>query len=129
MTVSYWCVALAALLPYVFVVIAKSSRAYLFEGHNRAPRAYGEGLEGARKRAYWAQLNGFEAFPPFAAAVIIAVLSGADGARVDLLAVLFILCRVAHGLLYIADKAILRSVAWFGGIGCVAALFLLAALA
>ena len=38
---------------------------------NRAPRAGIEQLTPRQQRAYWAHLNAFEAFPPFAAAVII----------------------------------------------------------
>eukprot|EP01035_Chromulina_nebulosa_P035064 gene35064-47116_t len=38
---------------------------------NAAPRVMLAKLDGWRQRANWAQLNGFEAFPPFAAAVII----------------------------------------------------------
>lgn len=125
MNLAHLCVLVAAALPYAFVTYAKSERRYLKTGNND-PRAYALTIEGARKRAYNAQLNGFEAFPAFAAAVILAEMGGAPQATVDLLAGIFVLARVLHGLLYIADQATLRSVAWTVGIGCVLGLFGLA---
>ncbi len=125
MTLAYWCVLVAALLPYIFVGIAKGSG----PGYdNRRPRDFaGSDLPGFRKRAYWAHQNGLEAFPPFAAAVIIASLAGAEPVRVDALAVGFVLTRLAYGAFYIADWATARSLAWTAGFGCVIALFVIAA--
>jgi uncharacterized MAPEG superfamily protein len=127
MTLATWCVLVAAILPYLFIGFAKADPRYLKGGHNKNPREYEEALHGARKRAYWAQLNGFEAFPPFAAAVIIAHIAGAEQSTVDLLAVVFIVARLLHGVLYIADQDRLRSLAWAVGIACVVGLFVVAA--
>jgi len=126
MTVAFWCVAVAAILPYVFVGYAKSTRTYVVGGKNRAPRLYAEELDGPRKRAYWAQLNGFEAFPPFAASVAIASLANAPSAPVDALAIFFVACRTLHGVCYIADWATARSIAWSLGLGTVVAIFIAA---
>ncbi|MBE7449622.1 MAG: MAPEG family protein [Kofleriaceae bacterium] len=125
--IAYWLVLVAALLPYGFILYAKSTREYRVHGHNKHPREYEEKLVGARQRAHWAHLNGFEAFPPFAAGVVIAVIAGVPEARVNLIAGVFVACRVAHGLLYIADLDKLRSLAWFGGLGAVSSLYVLAA--
>jgi len=84
-------------------------------------------LDGWRQRANWAQLNGFEAFPPFAAAVIIAHLLAVPQARIDLLAMAFIAARVVYGILYLANLPSLRSLAWMIATGCVVALFVSAA--
>ncbi len=127
MTVAYWCVLAAACVPYLFTVYAKANPDYMKDG-NKNPRDYAAGLDGARKRAYAAQLNGFEAFPPFAAAVIIAHLAGAAQGTVNALALGFIAFRLVHGVLYITDQDKLRSLAWFGGIGCVVGLFAVAAM-
>jgi uncharacterized MAPEG superfamily protein len=127
MTIAFWCVLAAALIPYLFVGYAKSTSRFVKGNHNKNPREYEEALEGARKRAYWAQLNGFEAFPPFAAGVIIAHLAGAPPDQIDWLAMAFIGCRLAHGALYIADLDKLRSVVWTAGVICVVSLFTLAA--
>jgi uncharacterized MAPEG superfamily protein len=120
MTTAYWCVLAAGLLPYLFTGIAKSSRG----GYdNRAPREFLTTLEGWGKRANWAQANSFEAFPLFAAAVLVAHARGADQATVDLLALGFIAARLVYGSFYIFDLAALRSLAWTAGIGCAVALF------
>jgi len=117
-TVALYCVFIAAILPYVVVQYAKFSSEYLKEG-NRAPRQYGEGLSGPKQRAYWAHQNGFEAFPSFAAVVIIAHVVGRAGAAIDALAVAFIIARVVYSLFYIFDWPTLRSAAWFLGVSCV----------
>jgi uncharacterized MAPEG superfamily protein len=124
MTTAYWCVLVAALMPFLFTGIAKFSGPGF---NNRTPRDFQDRLDGMRKRAHWAHLNSFEAFPPFAAAVIIAHQLGAAQGRVDLLAVVFILARLAYGALYMADLATLRSLAWVVGLGCVVGLFAIAA--
>lgn len=123
MTIAYWCVLIAALLPYLWVGVAKSERGY----DNAAPRAYLDARKGFRQRAHWAQLNSYEAFPPFAAAVIIAHLAAAPQHLVDGLAVAFVLARLAYGVAYIGDRPTLRSLVWTVGMGCVIALFVVAA--
>ena len=127
MTVAYWCVLAASIIPFLFVGYAKMTPAFMAGGYNKNPREYEEGLEGGRKRAYWAQLNGFEAFPPFAAAVIIAHLAGATQDTVNSLALVFVGCRLLHGVLYVANLDTLRSLAWMGGVGSVVGLFIVAA--
>lgn len=129
MSASYWFVLVAALLPYAFVLYAKATPTFLKGDHNKNPREYEEGLSGPRKRAHWAHLNGFEAFPPFAVAVVLAILAGAPPERVNLLSGTFVACRVAHGFFYIANLDKLRSVAWAGGLLSVVFLFVTAATA
>ena len=57
------------------------------------------------------------------AAVIIAHLAGAPQATVDAIAVTYIALRLVYGVLYIMDKAALRSLVWAGGVACIVALF------
>lgn len=120
-TISYYCVFIAALLPYLFGAYSKMTPRY-FSGGNRAPREYAQELEGAKKRAFWAHQNGFEAFPTFAAVVIIATLVDRAGPTTDRLAMAFIMFRVVYGVFYVLDLATLRSIAWMGGAGCVVAM-------
>lgn len=120
MTAAYWCVLIAALLPFLFTGIAKvGARGF----NNRRVRDFQLQLSGWRQRAHWAHQNSFEAFPAFAAAVIVAHLSGGAQTQIDALAIAFILLRLAYGGLYIADQATLRSLVWFGALICVVALF------
>ncbi len=125
-SVAYWCVFAAALLPYIWIGIAKAgARGY----DNRDPRGWMARQDDPRRmRAHAAHLNAFEAFPMFAAGVIAADLAGVDDARIATLSVVFIAARVAHGLSYIAGRATLRSVVWFVGIGCALALLAQAAM-
>ena len=69
MTIALWCVLVAGILPYVATSIAKAG-AERYD--NRDPRAWLDRQEGFRRRADNAQRNSFEAFPFFAAAVIVA---------------------------------------------------------
>lgn len=121
MTIAYWCVLLAAVLPYVIVALAKSGKHY----DNHAPRAQAASTPGWRQRLNWAHLNAFEAFPPFAAAVIIAEQLHAPQEEVNGLALAFIGLRILHSLFYAFDKATLRSFVWAGGFLCVVGLFVI----
>lgn len=125
--VAYWCVFVAALLPYVWVGFAKA-RGERYD--NRQPRAWlARQNNGQVQRATAAQLNAFEAFPIFAAGVILADLAGVPDTRIALLAVVFVAARVFHGAFYVADRAVLRSLSWFVAIGCSFTLLAQAALA
>jgi uncharacterized MAPEG superfamily protein len=124
-TLAYWMLFTSAMLPYLTVAVAK----YRPDYDNAAPRTQLAAAEGARLRAWWAHLNHFEAFPPFAAGVIIAHLAGASQAGIDTLAVAFVLLRVIYTMLYIADRPTARSVVWVAAFACVAGLFVAAAVA
>lgn len=120
MTFAVWAILAAALLPYLCTTAAKfGGRGY----DNANPRAFLSSLTGWRARADGAQRNGFEAFPPFAAAVLAAQYAHAPQGRVDLLAAAFIVLRVLYSILYIAGVAWLRSIVWALGLLCVVLLF------
>jgi uncharacterized MAPEG superfamily protein len=127
MTIALWCILIAALLPLAFTVIAKYGHEAGIRRLNRQPRVYQAELTGYRARAHWAHLNGIEAFPPFAAAVLVAQFVRAPQNWIDLLAVAFIVLRLVYGAFYLADKPPLRSLSWFLGLVCVIGLFVLAA--
>jgi uncharacterized MAPEG superfamily protein len=123
---AYVCVLIAALLPYLWVTIAKASGERY---NNRDPRQWQQKQQSPRsQRAHAAQLNSYEAFAPFAASVIMAQLAGVQEARIAALALTFVVLRVLHGLLYIAGLHYLRSLVWLGGLICVVWLFVQAAL-
>jgi uncharacterized MAPEG superfamily protein len=124
MTTAYWCVLAAALLPYLFTAIAKTTGARF---DNRDPRTWQSRLTGLPARAHAAHLNSFEAFPFFAAAVIIAHLAQAPQARIDNLALAFVALRIGFGVCYLAGWATLRSLVWVLGFACCIALFFIAA--
>jgi uncharacterized MAPEG superfamily protein len=125
MTIAYWCILIAAFLPYVWVTIAKQSGQRY---DNRDPRSWLARQDNPRsQRANAAQYNAFEAFAPFAAAVLMAQAAGVDPARISQLAIAFVVLRVLHGMFYVTGIHALRSAAWFGGFACVVWLMVQAA--
>ena len=123
MPFAFWCVLIAAVLPYVWTVVAKAGTAY----DNHVPREVMARATGYRQRANWAQQNAWEAFAPFAAAVIIAWLMKVPLAKLNAAAAVFIFARVAHGLCYLGNYATARSLAWLIGFAAVVYLFIAAA--
>ena len=116
LTVAYWAVLVAAVMPIVCAGIAKSG---MFgkprrEGgyDNDNPRAWLARQTDWRARANAAQANSFEALPFFIGAVIIAHQLGAPQLRVDVLAFLFVFMRVLYVMMYLANLASMRSIAW-----------------
>lgn len=115
-SLAHWCVLVASLLPIVCAGIAKfgafGKRRSEGGFDNADPRGWLARQTAWRARANAAQANSFEALPFFIGAVVIALQLGADQARVDLLAAVFVLLRVAYIGLYVADIAALRTVVW-----------------
>jgi uncharacterized MAPEG superfamily protein len=126
MSIAYWCILAAALLPYLLTTVAKSGA----PGYsNRNPRAWiAKQSENYRvQRANAAHLNAFEAFAPFAASVLMAQAAGVDPTLVVRLSLAFVTFRVLHAVFYLADQPPLRSASWFGGFACVVWLMVAAA--
>ena len=115
-SVLHWCVLLAAIMPILCAGMAKSSgfgKPVQEGGYDNAmPRLWLAGQTGWRARANAAQANCFEALPFFIGAVALAQHAGADAARLDMLALLFVGLRLVYVALYIADRANARSLAW-----------------
>ncbi len=120
MTIAYTCVLLMGLFPYVAAGIAKKG---FKQYDNSMPRQWLEKQTGFRARANAAQANLFESLPLFFAAVIIASISGAPQARVDLLSIGFVIARIAYLICYIANWPTTRSIVWLLGLVCVIAIF------
>lgn len=120
MTIAYACILMMGLLPYVAAGIAKKG----FEQYdNSMPREWLARQTGFRARANAAQANLFESLPLFFAAVIIASVSQAPQARIDLLAVGFVFSRIAYLICYIANWPTTRSIVWLAGLICIIAIF------
>lgn len=121
MTIANWCIFIAFLIPYFFVFIAKVGA----KGSNESPREFFLQKQGWRSRAYFAHLNGFEIFAPFAVAVILAQLNKPPQQVIDILAESFIAFRIIHGGLYLFNiHHYWRSLVWLGSFLCVIFLFL-----
>ena len=126
MTIPLLCVFVAFALTFaskgpVALAMARQPGGY----DNSSPRDQQAGLRGWGRRALAAHLNGFEAFPAFAAAVLVALHGNADPTWTARLAVTFVAARVLYVPLYIADLSSIRSVVWGVGFVATAGLFLL----
>lgn len=124
MAVHLWCIVAAWVLVYAgkLPMAWAMQKAGGYDNHH--PRNQEAALTGWGARAVAAHLNGFETFAPFAAAVLVAHISGASTGLVDNLAVVFVVSRVIYSVFYLADLAALRSTAWSVGWIVTFALFL-----
>lgn len=126
MAIAYWCILVIAALPYIWSSVGKSFGKH-YDNHD--PRQWlAQQTDPRVHRGNAAHLNAFEAFAPFAAAVLMAQFAGVDPGRITLLAVGFVVARMAHGVFYITNVHALRSLSWMAGIACVFALMAQAAL-
>jgi len=124
MTVALWCILIALCLPPLCALIAKVSSGRFGLRDNHDPRAFLDTLSGLPRRAHAAQQNSFEAFPAFAAAVLVAdIVGNAEQVTQDVLAVMYITSRLLYIICYLADWAALRSLVWFAGLALVVSFF------
>ena len=121
MYIALICVLIAGLMPYLWTGVAK------FTGpryDNLDVRAWQARLAGLPHRADAAHLNSFEAFPLFAIAVLAAFLTGADAQHVMQLSLAFVGLRLAYGVIYLLNVAVLRSLVWLAAMACSVAIML-----
>ena len=116
-------VLIVAVLPIVCAGIAKwGARGY----NSHEPRAWLAAQAGWRARANAAQQNSFEAFPMFAAGVILASLQGVDADAIAWCCWSFVAMRLLYIYCYVVDWSTLRSIAWLLGLIAVIRLYVLA---
>ncbi|KIQ37549.1 glutathione metabolism protein [Variovorax paradoxus] len=110
LTVAYWCVFIACGLPYLAAWIAKAGN--FGPRDNVHPRDWAARQNGWRARANSAQANTFEGLPFFIGAVIIAHQLGVNQARLDMLAVAYVVLRTIYLAIYIKGLGGVRSAVW-----------------
>lgn len=123
MTIAFWCILAAGILPQLTGIFAKASTDY----DNEQPRDFLAAQQGAKSRANAAMQNGYEGLALFVGAVIIAHILQADQAKVDMLALGYIAARVVYNIVYIKGLGTIRSIVWMMGIACIVGLFVIAA--
>lgn len=121
MTIADLCLLAAVVLTIATIAPAKLDGGREFDNAN--PRDPGFYKPGLRARAQGAHQNGFEAFPFFAASVILAEMRLAPQGVVNTLAVTFILIRIVYVLLYLTNRPTARSLVWSAGLLCNLAIF------
>ncbi len=126
MTIAELCIAATVMLYLLTIVPLKwiGYRSY----DNARPRDPAFYQDAIRARALGAHQNGIEAFPFFAAAVLLAEFRVAPQNLINELAVLFVIVRIAYVLTYIGDRPRLRSILWNLGFAINIAIFFLPAL-
>jgi uncharacterized MAPEG superfamily protein len=123
MTIAELCLLGMVLLTYLVLGPAKfAGRREFDNAYPRDPAFY---TKGPRARALGAHQNGLEAFPLFAAAVLLAELHGVPQHIVDGLALAFLGARIAYTVCYLGDRASLRSMIWTLAFVCNLTIFLL----
>ena len=121
MTIAELCLLGAVVLTIVSILPAKLDGRREYDNSNpRDLRFYTPGL---RSRLHGAHLNGFEAFPFFATAVILAEMRAVPQGTINGLAVAFVVARIAYVVLYLTNRPSLRSVVWAVGFACNLAIF------
>ncbi len=126
MTTPFICVLIAYLLIYLPKVPMWMASARQPGGYDhKHPRKQQAELEGFGARAVAAHHNGFEAFPAFAAAVIIVYLTSGHDYRTSVLCVAFVVARALYVAAYLANQDYLRSAVWGVGFLCTVVLFCL----
>ncbi|MGJ4930547.1 MAPEG family protein [Bradyrhizobium sp. HKCCYLS2038] len=113
MTIAELCIFASVMLYLLTIVPAKwisvDGTGRFDNARPRDPAFYQGGL---RERALGAHQNGIEAFPFFAAAVLLAEFRAAPQNLINELSVLFVIVRIAYVLTYIGDRPSLRSILW-----------------
>src|SRR6202163_1917346 len=110
MTIAEWCVFGAVMLYLLSIAPVKWIRFRRFD--NAKPRDPAFYEDPIAARALGAHQNGIEAFPFFAAAVLLAEFRSSPQNLVNELAVLFLIVRVAYVLTYLGDRPTLRTILW-----------------
>ena len=125
MTIAEYCVFGALMLYLLTIAPIKWLRFRRFD--NAKPRDPAFYEEPIAARALGAHLNGIEAFPFFAVAVLLAEFRGGPQRLVNELAVLFLIVRIAYVFTYLGNRPTLRSILWSIGFAINLAIFFLPA--
>ena len=126
MTVAEWCIFASLMLTLLSIASVKWLRFGRFDNSKPRDPAFYESPFAAR--ALGAHQNGIEAFPFFAAAVLLAEFRACPQNLINELAVLFVIVRIAYVFTYIGNRPTLRSILWSIGFAINIAIFFLPAL-
>jgi len=130
MTISLWCLALSTLIPYFISFTTGYFRKKQYGNiDNKDPREQQRNLEGTGARLVAAQQNMWENLALFIIAVLIAKITGADQAKSDIAAMIFVGARLGHPVAYALNIDKLRSALWLVGFVCCGYLIYLSAVA
>lgn len=125
MSIPLWCLVAAT----IWVVLTKVpmniliARTRRYDNHH--PRLQQLQLQpGSVHRAWAAHQNMLEAYPMFAAAVLVTQWAGGDPLWISVLCISYLLFRLLYQLCYLQDWARLRSLSWGLSYFCILGLLL-----
>lgn len=108
-----WFIPISAVLVLASkgpLLIAMSKEGTGYDNHH--PRSQQARLTGWGQRALAAHQNTIESFPIFAACLLTGYTLGVSTDRLTILCAIFLACRLIYIYLYVADKALPRSLVW-----------------
>ena len=111
-------------IPYLAVAYGRFQIGY----DMAAPRAMFDKLPPYAQRANWAHQNTLEAFPIFAAAALMAYITGQNSQTAEIAAITFVVARLLYSGFYIANIPLGRSLMFAIGNFCAGTLFVLSVL-
>ncbi|MEA5623324.1 MAPEG family protein [Nostoc sp. UHCC 0251] len=116
MIIFLYSIAAAAVLIYVPFLLVAYARARIGYEMLSTPRAMFDKLPPYAQRATWAHQNTFEAFMVFAAAALMAYVTGVNSSTGQVAAIAFVVARLLYSIFYILNIPLLRSLMFAIGI-------------
>ncbi len=117
MIIFLYSIAAAAVLIYLPFLLVAYARVRIGYETFSTPRAMLDRLPPYAQRATWAHQNTFEAFMIFAAAALMAYVTGVNSSTAMGAAIAFVVARLLYSIFYILNIPLLRSLMF--GIGSV----------
>ena len=125
MIIFLYSIAAAAVLIYLPFLVVAYARARIGYEMFSTPRAMFDKLPPYAQRATWAHQNTFEAFMVFAAAALMAYVTGVNSSTAQVAAIAFVVARLLYSIFYILKIPLLRSLMFgIGILGCATLIFL-----
>jgi len=128
MTILLSALLVAIVLPFVWATVSTIlCKKELGALDNHHPRSLHTNMKGPAARAFAAQQNAWEALGVFAPCALLAHFGNPTASLVTTLALVFIVARVLHGVVYVANIAPARTLLFTIGVAASIGLFLVGA--
>ncbi|MEH1897292.1 MAG: MAPEG family protein [Nostoc sp.] len=116
MIIFLYSIAAAVVLIYLPFLVVAYARVRIGKEMLATPRAMVDKLPPYAQRATWAHQNTFEAFMVFAAAALMAYVTGVNSTTAQIAAIAFVVARLLYSIFYILNIPLLRSLMFAIGI-------------
>ncbi|MEH2163748.1 MAG: MAPEG family protein [Nostoc sp.] len=116
MIIFLYSIAAAVVLIYLPFLVVAYARVRIGKEMLATPRAMVDKLPPYAQRATWAHQNTFEAFMVFAAAALMAYVTGVNSTTAQIAAIAFVVARLLYSVFYILNIPLLRSLMFATGI-------------